>query len=201
MKKLKFIIIFCLFLILSFISLLFLSAFYDVSNNKIYNYGIHKISSIRKISDICVNKISKENLLMREDIYRNNNNPSIRFCIEILESSPYTQSLITSSYYEETKAINELEKHVKITKKDFANNKEFLKSYMEKNENLKIKSQKLINKEFPDPFDGRETPIYIRLYNVDFLNKQKIILEGFVYEYCINYPNDKSCKSYNGFFD
>ena len=207
MKK-NFMILFGIFIfsnICIIFLILFICDFYNnfsdsspIVNSQFYKKYIEMLSSSDKINNYCVSLVSNENNKLNEssskNIYSENRKTlGLNTCLRIISSSVKTQSLISASYYYKEKANFELKKQIYDTKEKFANDKDFLKFYINKVNLLETKSKNTINKEFPNPLDGRETPIYINLYESSFLEEQNIILQGLVYEYCLNNIKNKSC--------
>ena len=190
--------ILCLLLLITNLFFLITFIIYQIfsnTNNTIYNYCINKISRVKKINDICVNKLSEEIFLIENKSYNNFNKPSLVFCKNVLSTSTRTQSLITASYFYKAKANSELKEQIKRTKENFSDNKDFLDFYMQKNKSIETNSENIINKEFPNPLEGRETHIYITFYQTALIEKQKVILQGLIYDYCFNNHSNKSCDN------
>ena len=200
-------IFFLVFLTINCILLvLFICDFYNnfndsspIVNTHIYEKYINILSSSKKINEYCVSLVSNETEKINENsaknVYHENKKPlGLNICVNVINSSVKTQSLISAAYYNKEQADYELKKQIHYTKEKFANNKNFLNFYMNKLKSLESKSKNIVNEEYPNPFDGRETQIYITFLETNFLKIQSIILQGLVYEYCINNIKDKSCN-------
>lgn len=168
-----------------------------------YYNNINIFSHSRIANNYCLNVISieQEKLIKNKSFNINENNPKLNTCVDILESSIYADSLISVSYYHKIKAIKELEYQNFKVKKIFAYDKYFLKLYLDKYKQLKEIGNNKIKEEYPNPYEGRETPLYINLNETYLLEKQKIILNGLIYEYCLFNEANKISESCYNFFN
>ena len=180
--------------------IIFFSLFF-IKNIITYNNIIKTLSSSRVINNYCINYVVKErDSLLENNLYEiNENNPNLKICLNLLKTSVYTNSLMIVSHYYKIKSKTELEKQIDKTQQIFANDKYFLNLYSNKYEKIKKLSEDIIKEEFPNPYEGRETPIFINLNEAELINEQKVILESQVYEYCMHNKDNRACDSVYGY--
>ena len=120
-------------------------------------------------------------------------------CLNILNQTDrynYTNTTMISlaGYYARKSEII-YNKYVNDVVKTFASDKDFILKFKEKLKNLNAQNDKILDKEFPYPDEGRETHIYLYSRVAELKYNQLEILKGFVTEYCIE-KNNENCKKF-----
>ena len=188
------ILCFALFVLVSFLAI-----------NVCYNNIINKSSTIEesknnverwelntKTEDYCKK-------LLEKDLYSNSNKEDYNknTCIEMFEYGDNFTISWLGSYYDKKSEIL-LTNFIKRTNHQFRNKPDFLKTFNEKANNLDILSQEIVNKEFPDPFEGSGTRLfrYNRFATLRYV--QIDILKGYIAEYCLqDFENSCFYKIYD----
>ena len=188
---------------------------FKINNTLIPNinkYNFKKFDSINDVETYCqkllgheLYVLSKDNNKIQKELkeYENINNINNYYelnrdrCIEILEyHNNFTMSWLGSYYYKKSEII--LNNFIIKTENQFSDDSNFINLFKEKFEELDKTAQIIVNKEFPNPYEGSGTRLF-RYNRFSALNYIQLdILKGFVAKYCLkNFENNCFYKIYD----
>lgn len=188
---------------------------FKINNTLIQNinkYKLERNDSVNDVETYCqkllgheLYLLSKDNNKIQKELkeYENLNNIdnynelNKDRCIGILEyHNNFTMSWMGSYYYKKSEII--LDDFIMKTENQFSNDLNFKKLFKEKVEELKKTAKTIVDKEFPEPYEGSGTRLfrYNRFSTLNYVHLD--ILKGFVAQYCLNnFENDCFYKIYD----
>ena len=158
-----------------------------------------------KMQNYCKNLLEEDLYILANENYKskykgfNFTKPDKNKCIEILDYGNMFDMSWLGSYNNKRSEIL-LNKFINNTEQQFAYDVKFIEAFKNKVKLLNETSKKIVNNEFPNPEEGRETRLYIynRFASLNYV--QIDILKGFVAEYCLkNFEDGCYKKIYDRF--